>query len=191
MSVNVFEFLLVIVSIVLGLGITELLAGLVRILRGELVAGRLHALWMFVVFQLQVQLAWGLWGLRSKAEWQYPEFLLLLLAPVLLYLAAAVIFPSIGTDASLDSHLMRRRRPFFLLLTGYVFVAGLFSWLLFGEDLTLASAVIRLPALAILATLAITEKSRVHLLLGLVVLALQFWFTYVFTFVVGATAAIA
>ena len=96
-------------------------------LRGELVTGKLHALWMFVVFQLQVQLAWGMWGLRSKVEWQYPEFLLLLLAPVLLYLAAAVIFPSVATDESLDSHLMRRRRPFFLLLTGYVLVAGLFS----------------------------------------------------------------
>jgi hypothetical protein len=91
MPVNVFEFLLVIVSILLGLGITELLAGLVRILRGELVAGKIHALWMFIIFQLQVQLAWGLWGLRAKEEWQYPEFLLLLLAPVLLYLAAAAV----------------------------------------------------------------------------------------------------
>ncbi|MCM2310274.1 MAG: hypothetical protein NDI84_02625 [Steroidobacteraceae bacterium] len=186
---NVFEFLLVIVSIVLGLGITELLAGLVRILRGELVPGRLHALWMFVIFQLQVQLAWGLWGLRAKVEWQYPEFLLLLLAPVLLYLAAAVIFPKVETPERLDAHLIRRRRPFFLLLTGYVMVAALYSWLLFDEELTLIAAVIRLPAIAILATLAITERPRVHLVLGLVVLALQLWFTYVFTFVVDATAA--
>lgn len=186
---NVFEFLLVIVSIVLGLGITELLAGLVRILRGELVPGRLHALWMFVIVQLQVQLAWGLWGLRSKAEWLYPEFLLLLLAPVLLYLTAAVIFPSAGSDESLDNHLMRRRRPLFLLLTAYVIVAGLFSWLLFDEDLTPISAVIRLVAVIILVALANTARRHVHLVLGLVVLALQLWFTYVFTFVVGATPA--
>lgn len=62
---NVFEFLLVIVSILLGLGIAELLAGMARMLRGELVAGTLHSLWMFIVFQLQVQLAWGLWDLSS------------------------------------------------------------------------------------------------------------------------------
>lgn len=188
---NVFEFLLVIVAILLGLGIAELLAGLVRILRGELVAGRLHALWIFIIFQLQVQLAWGLWGLRSKAEWQYPEFLLLLLAPVLLYLTAAVIFPSVGFDESLDDYLMRRRRPLFLLLTGYVIVASLFSWLLFDEDLTLTAAIIRLPAVAVLVTLAATDRRRLHLALGLVILALQFWFTYVFTFVVGATPAAA
>lgn len=183
---NVFEFLLVIVSIVLGLGITELLAGFVRILRGELAAGRLHALWMFIIFQLQVQLAWGLWGLRSKVEWQYPEFLLLLLAPVILYLTAAVIFPSAGSGESLDRHLMQRRRPLFLLLAGYVLIAGLFNWLLFDEDLTLTSAIIRLPAVAILVTLAITERRSLHFILALVVLALQLWFTYLFTFVVGA-----
>ncbi len=185
---NVFEFLLVIVSIVLGLGITELLAGLVRILRGELVAGKVHGVWMFVIFQLQVQLAWGLWGLRSKVEWRYPEFLLLLLAPVLLYLSAAVLFPNVGTAESLDSHLMRRRRPLFLLLTSYLVVAAMFSWLLFDEDLSLASALIRLTAVVILATLAITDRPRVHLLFALLVLVLQLWFTYVFTFVVGPMA---
>lgn len=188
---NVFEFLLVIVSIVLGLGITELLAGLVRILRGELVAGKLHSLWMFIVFQLQVQLAWGLWGLRSRPEWRYPEFLLLLLAPVILYLTAAVIFPSGGSDESLDIHLMRRRRPFFLLLTGYVFVSCLVSWFLFDDDLTLISALMRLPAAAALLTLAITARPRLHFVLGFLVLALQLWFTYVFTFAVGATSAAA
>jgi hypothetical protein len=189
--VNVFEFLLVIVSIVLGLGITELLAGFVRILRGELAAGRLHALWMFIIFQLQVQLAWGLWGLRTKVEWQYPEFLLLLLAPVILYLTAAVIFPSTGSGESLDAHLMRRRRPLFLLLTCYVLVAGLFNWLLFDEELTLTSAMIRLPAVAMLVTLATTERRSVHFVLALVVLAMQLWFTYVFTFVVGVAPAAA
>jgi hypothetical protein len=185
--VNVFEFLLVIVSILLGLGITELLAGFVRILRGELVAGKLHSLWMFIVFQLQVQLAWGLWGLRSRPEWRYPEFLLLLLAPVILYLTAAVIFPSSGSDESLDHHLVRRRRPFFLLLTGYVLVSCLISWFLFADDLTLVSVLIRLPAAAALLTLAITARPRVHFALACVVLALQLWFTYLFTFSVGAT----
>lgn len=183
---NVFEFLLVIVSIVLGLAITELLAGLARILRGELVPGKLHALWVFVIFQLQVQLAWGLWGLRLRAEWRYPEFLLLLFAPVLLYLTAALIYPSGTSVETLDQHLMRRRRPMFGLLACYVVVAALFSWLLFGEDLTLASALIRLPAIAILLTLAVTARRSVHFVLGLAILALQLWFTYLFTFVVGA-----
>jgi hypothetical protein len=51
--------------------------------------------------------------------------------------------------------------------------------------------IVRLPALAILATLAVTERPRLHLILGLAVLALQLWFTYVSTFVVGATPAAA
>jgi hypothetical protein len=89
-------------------------------------------------------------------------------------------------DENLDVHLIRRRRPLFLLLAGYVFVTGLFSWFLFDEDLTLTSAIIRLPAVAILVALATTERRHLHLVLGLVILALQLWFTYLFTFVVGA-----
>ena len=79
--------------------------------------------------------------------------------------------------------------PFFLLLAGYGFVAGLFSWLLFDEGLTVTSVLIRLPALAIFLVLATTERRNLHLALALVVLAMQLWFTYVFTFVVGATSA--
>jgi hypothetical protein len=110
---------------------------------------------------------------------------------VILYLTAAVIFPSTGSGEGLDAHLMRRRRPLFLLLAGYVLVAGLFNWLLFDEELTVTSAMIRLPAVAMLVTLAISERRSLHFVLALVVLALQLWFTYVFTFVVGAAPAAA
>jgi hypothetical protein len=105
-------------------------------------------------------------------------------------MTAAVIFPA-SDSLRVSIIISARRRPLFLLLTGYVLVSGLFSWLLFDEDLTLTSALIRLSAVAMLVTLAKTERRRLHLSLGLVVLALQLWFTYVFTFVVGATPAAA
>lgn len=53
----------------------------------------------------------------------------------------------------------------------------------------MTSVLIRLPALAIFLVLATTERRNLHLALALVVLAMQLWFTYVFTFVVGATSA--
>ncbi|MCJ7453196.1 MAG: hypothetical protein MUO39_12080, partial [Steroidobacteraceae bacterium] len=100
-----------------------------------------------------------------------------------------LMYPSATSDESLDVHMMRRRRPFFLLLTCYVLVTALFSWILFDEDLTLISAIIRLPAIAILVTLAFTESRRLHLVLGLMLLALQLWFTYLFTFIVATGPA--
>ena len=186
---NLFEFLLVIVSIVLGLGIGELLGGLVRILRGDLAPGWLHSLWMLIVFQLQVQLAWALWGLRAREQWLYPEFLLLLLAPMLLYLTAAVLFPAAASNENLDIHLLRRRRPFFLLIASYVVETDLFGWLLLDERWILGAQLMRLMAFVALGVLAITRNRPLHFALGFLILGSQLWFTYMFTFVVGAAPA--
>jgi hypothetical protein len=184
--VNVFEFLLVIVAIVLGLGIAELLGGVARILRGDLATSWLHALWVVIVFQLQVQLAWGLWGLRTREAWRYPEFLLLLLGPVALYLSAAVLFPKEGSERA-DAHLLRRRRSFFLLLIAHLVVTGLYGWLLFNQGWPLVPTILRLVALGVLGSLAVTDRRAVHWALGLLILASHLWWTYQYTFVVAAT----
>lgn len=183
---NLFEFLLVFVSILLGLGITELLSGVVRILRGELPAGRLHTLWILIVFLIQGQMAWGLWLLRSMDEWRYPEFLLLLSGPIVLYMAAAVLFPADASSGDLDTHLMRRRRAFFLLMLAYVCFTALFEYFLLNNGLELASTAFRLLGASLLAVLAISERRRLHWVLALAVLASQLWFTYSYTFVLAA-----
>lgn len=183
---DLFSFLLIVVSIVLGLGITELLGGVVRILRGELKPGGLHSLWVLIVFQLQLQLAWALWGLRIRTEWRYPEFVLLLLGPVTLYLAAAVLFPR-ESDDTLDHHLLRRRRPFFLLNVGYVLLTGLFSWFLYREGWQPGQTVMRLVVAAVLVTLALTGRRSIHWGIGLLIFASHLWWTYLFSFVLSAT----
>lgn len=183
---NLFEFLLVFVSILLGLGITELLSGVVRILRGELPAGRLHTLWILIVFLVQGQMAWGLWLLRSVDEWRYPEFLLLLSGPILLYMAAAVLFPAAASSGNLDAHLMRRRRAFFSLMLAYVCFTALFEFFLLDNGIELAPALLRLIGASLLAALAISERRGLHWAMALAVLAAQLWFTYSYTFVLAA-----
>lgn len=186
---ELFSFLLIVVSIVLGLAVTELLGGVVRILRGELRPGRLHTLWMLIVFQLQLQLSWGLWGFRTRAEWRYPEFVLLLLAPMTLYMTAAVLFPSGSSDDTLDEHLLRRRRPFFLLNAGYVLLTGLASWFLAHQGWLPGQTAMRLAIAAVFVTLSVTKSRPIHWGFGLVILASHLWWTYVFTFVLSATPA--
>lgn len=187
---NLFEFLLIVVSILLGLGITELLSGVARILRGELPAGRLHTLWILIVFLVQAQLAWGLWLLRSLEEWRYPEFLLLLTGPIVLYMASAVLFPATVQSGNLDAHLMQRRRAFFLLMLAYVCFTALFEIFLLHGDLELVPTVLRLVGASLFAALAISRSRRLHWVLALAVLASQLWFTYAYTFVLAATPAV-
>lgn len=183
---NVFDFLFVVVAIVLTLGIAELLGGVVRILRGDLRSNGLHALWIAIIFQLQVQLAWGLWGLHTRATWRYPEFLVLLSGPIVVYLIAALLYPTGGTERA-DVHLLRRRRPFFLLNALYVAITALDSWVLWDQGWVPAQAVIRLVVIGALVTAAITEKRPIQWTIGLLILGGNLWWTYQYAFVMAAT----
>ena len=176
---DLFSHLLITVSIILGLGMTELFGGVVRMLRGELKPGALHTLWIVIVVQVQLQLAFAIWGLRVRTEWRYPEFVIMLLAPVLIYMAAAVLFPGGQSSETLDHHLLRRRRPFFLLNAGYVCVTALYSWFLYREGWLPGQTLMRLVVIAVFTTLAFTKKRSLQWALGLYILVGHLWFTYV------------
>lgn len=183
---NVFDFLFVIVAIVLTLGIAETLGGVVRILRGDLRSNGLHTLWIVIIFQLQVQLAWGLWGLHTRATWRYPEFLVLLSGPIVVYLIAALLYPADGAERA-DAHLLHRRRPFFLLNAAYVAITALYSWLLWDQGWIPAQALVRLVVIGALVTAAITEKRAVQWIIGLLILGGNLLWTYQYAFVMAST----
>lgn len=184
---SLFEFLLVIFGIVLGLGIAELLAGTVRILRHDLVMGRLHLLWIVIVFQVQVQLGWALWWFRTIEQWSYGEFVLVLLQPVILYMAAAVLFPSSNGPENLDTHLNRRRKPFFLLIAAYTANNILIDLFVRDAGFPPGETVLRVGPIMLLLGLVYASRRAAQWALSLVILGLALWFTYQFTFVVSAT----
>lgn len=185
---NVFDFLFVIVAIVLTLGMAELLGGVVRILRGDLRSDGLHTLWIVITFQLQVQLAWGLWGLHTRATWRYPEFLLLLSGPVVVYLISALLYPADGAERA-EAHLLRRRRSFFLLNAAYVALTAVYSWLLWDQGWVPAQAFLRLMVIGALVTAAFTEKRAIQWTIGLLILAGNLWWTYQYAFVAASSPA--
>jgi hypothetical protein len=186
-----FEYIFAVASILIGLAITELLTGFSRVLRHELKLSWLHLLWVIVVFQVQLQLAWGFWNLRSKENWLYPEFLLVISGPVLLYIAASVLFPrSSATDQNLGIHLLERRRSFFLVMATYVAFTGLLGAVFFNQPLfQIGSTTLRVVAIASFVVLAITDKLRVHWVLALAALLSQLIFTYLYSFSITAAVA--
>ena len=58
---NSFEFIMVLVSIIIGLGIAELLKTLSKIIRGNLEDGLLHVLWSINMLNMLVQCFWAYW----------------------------------------------------------------------------------------------------------------------------------
>ena len=181
---NVFEFILIPCAIVVGLGIAELFGGVVKILRGELNAGRLHSVWVTCVFLQQVQWLWSSWALEDRGSWLFPEFLIFLIGPIGLYMAAAMLFPAENPGESLDLHLFERHRPFFLIMAVTLASLSGASVLVVAGSVTGAD-VSRFSGVAMYGVLAVTRHRGVHWVCALAALGAQLWFIYTFTFEVG------
>jgi len=71
------------VSIIIGLGVTELLAGSARLLRerNEVTVYWLHITATIGVFLAHLVVWWETWGLRTVASWTFPGMLFLLGGP--------------------------------------------------------------------------------------------------------------
>jgi hypothetical protein len=101
---DAFSYLSVLISIVLGLGLTSLLAGFAAMVRCR---RRLVMYWplpaqMSLLFLVHVQVWWALFALRQRSHWSFPDFLVVLLQPVLLYLATAFLIPDLRDDQPVD-----------------------------------------------------------------------------------------
>ena len=116
-----FSYLSVLISIVLALGMTQVLTGV-----GEMLQARtrrriywVHTVWVFNLFLFLVIAWWIFYRWRNITEWTYYLFLFVLIAPTLLYLASIVLFPPLGArDETVDSyktHYYANHRIFFIL----------------------------------------------------------------------------
>ena len=90
-----FEFVTVLISIILGLGITQIMSGIADLIHqwGRVRLNWPHLLWVVLVFILHVQEWWLLFQLRSITVWKLPMFLFQVLYPISLFILARILFP--------------------------------------------------------------------------------------------------
>jgi len=181
---SVFEFILIPTSIIAGLGITELLSGVVRIFRGDLKAGALHSLAVLLVFLLQVQWVWALWSFQERGEWAFPEFALLLMEAIGLYLLAAILFPAENSGTSLDEYVMTHRRSIFSI-AGASLALMLASGLWSPNVQSTGRVIPRIVGMIGCGVLTVTGNKRIHWAVLTLFLLLLSWYIYAFTFKVG------
>ena len=115
-----FEYLSVLISIVVGLGISHLLAGAARLIRRRREV-RLYlptVLWMGALFVTFIQIWWAIFERRDVEAWTFPGFILVLAVPVLVYLLSYLLVPGEAPDGTLDlkATYFENRRWFFGLL---------------------------------------------------------------------------
>lgn len=136
--VDAFSYLSVLISIILGLGVTHLLSGVGRIIeRRDRVTPYWPAfVWAAVLFILHVQTWWVMFGLRTHPGWTFGAFLAVLVQPAVLYLLAVLVFPpGLGDDAPVDMRAnYYRQAPWFFGLAILLLVQSI------GRDLVIGGA---------------------------------------------------
>lgn len=118
---DAFSYLSVLLSIILGLAITQILQGYrALILARHRVRGEGAALvWSGLLLLFATQAWWASFGLRDHQAWTFAGFAVLLLQMVLLYMMAAIVLPDVRSEGVVDlaaHHAAHRRILFSLLL---------------------------------------------------------------------------
>ncbi len=90
-----FEYVTVLISIVLGMGITQLVSGFAAmVVRWEKIKIYWpHLVIVVLVFVLHIQDWWATYELITFTKWRLPTFLFLILYPVNLYILSRILFP--------------------------------------------------------------------------------------------------
>ena len=125
---DAFEYLSVLISIILGLGITNLLQGFARwIERRETYAPHGPSIaWAAMLLLSHVQTWWSMFALRRWESWDFLQFATVLMQPIVLYLLAAIVFPSAEARyQDLRENFAHQRRWFFGLILGLLAVSVL------------------------------------------------------------------
>jgi hypothetical protein len=112
-----FSHLSVLISIILGLAITQLLQGFRGVVL-ERARTRLYWVpiaWAAIVLVICVQSWWAMFGLRGVREWTFPAFAVVLLQVTATYMQAALVLPDFSGDAPVDlrAHYQDHLRWFF------------------------------------------------------------------------------
>src|SRR6058998_2632434 len=96
-GMDAFGYLSVMVSIVLGLGLTQLFAGIGNLvqIRRRVKLYWLHSLWVLLLIVLHVHMWWSFWALRVVADWNYATFVYVLIGPAALVIASHIIIPEL------------------------------------------------------------------------------------------------
>lgn len=161
-----FEYLSVLVSIVIALGIGEMTISWGRALqlRQRLTFSWLHLFWTLFILFMMVQFWWGFWTFRHVDPWTLPKLLTVLVEAVTLVLAALLIAPRPVESGPVDLHelFFAHSRWFFLLGAALIVQLAITAAAIVDKPFFSMENVFRAPGVALALVAAWTTNLRFH-----------------------------
>lgn len=151
--ISAFEYVTVLISIVLGLWVTQILADITDLLRQS---NRVklywpHLIWVLLVLVMHVQDWWVTYDLKNYQPWRLPTFLFTMLYSVNLFVLARLLFPFGWHEETIDLKMFYEQnyRKIFGFATGSVLLAMLGELFIRNGDLTNKWIKVALPVLMV------------------------------------------
>ncbi len=173
-----FRYLAVMISMVLGFGLTTLCAGIGNLaqIRRRVKLYWLHSLWVLLLIVLHVHMWWSFWALRGVEDWTYAIFLYVLIGPGALVIASHISIPEL-----IDSRIDNERYYFDTspLFFGILTLAA--TWAMFLEPITglrpffVPFRILQAIGVVTFASCSASKNRRLHAVaIGLIVALLVF-----------------
>ena len=112
-----FTYLWVLLSIVLGLAITQVLQGFRGLIltRARVTLYWPTLIWAGLALLIPIQLWWASFGFHMRTRWTFPGFFVLVLQAISTYMVAALVLPDIAGERVVDlrEHYFAHRSWFF------------------------------------------------------------------------------
>lgn len=175
-----FEYLSVLVSIVVALGLSEVASSWGRLLRhrARVRFYWLHAVWSAFVVLFMIQFWWGFWNFRTIEEWSFLGLVCVVGEALVMVLASLILMPgdipSDGVD--LREHYYEQKSLFFGLAFVLLCMLALVDSVVSDQKFLHLENAIRGAGLVVAAWAAVSDREGVHVGLTVAGLLLFGWF---------------
>lgn len=159
-----FSFVMVLLSIIVGLGVTELLSNVAYQIqqRAKSKPYWIHSVLVVLIFVAFLQQWWEMWSLHTQETWSFPVLLLMLGGPVCLYVISHLMFPDEIEGTDFKAIYFDDARILYILAALAVTLATLFRPVSFGMPLFVTDNLASFGFLLSFIVLAISKNRWIH-----------------------------
>jgi len=164
---SLFEFIMVLASIIVGMSLTELLSGIADSITRR---NRREFSWTHVLLSIGLLLAiiqtwWELWEFHEVDSWMFPSLLLMLSPSIILYLVSRIMNPGRDFKTSVEKYYYRNAPQIWILIAIGVTLGNTFRTIINGARLFVIDNLSALPLILICIILSLSSNRLLHKIL--------------------------
>jgi hypothetical protein len=173
-QISAFEYVSILISIILGLGITQILSSFSDLLYNykKVKFYWPHSLWILFILFLHIQDWFITYQLKDKQVWHLAELMFVLLYPISLFTASKMLLPNNSSEENIEMKVFYKSQypTIFFLASISVIISILFNVFLLDSNLFKQSILVVFLILLMVISFFKLDKDFLHKILALTII---------------------